>query len=123
MLTVRDSGLGILGLGTWDWGLSRDRGSGIGDRGSGLVSPGIRRRDVESFPVCYPLTELSVVRHEPHNRFLESALAATAEFIVTVNTAPGHFDRKQYQAVSVMRPGDFLNLPDVGRLVKKLLRG
>jgi predicted nucleic acid-binding protein len=31
---------------------------------------------VESFPVCYPLTELSVVRHEPDNRFLECALAA-----------------------------------------------
>ena len=25
---------------------------------------------VESFPVCYPLTELSVIRHEPDNRFL-----------------------------------------------------
>jgi predicted nucleic acid-binding protein len=77
---------------------------------------------VESFAVCYPLTELSVIRHEPDNRFLECALAASAEFIVTVNTAPGHFDRKQYQAVSVMRPGEFLNLPDVGRLLKKLLR-
>ena len=31
---------------------------------------------VESFPVCYPLTELSVIRHEPDNRFLECALAA-----------------------------------------------
>jgi predicted nucleic acid-binding protein len=39
---------------------------------------------VESFPVCYPLTELSVIRHEPDNRFLECALAANAEFIVTV---------------------------------------
>jgi hypothetical protein len=48
---------------------------------------------VESFPVCYPLTQLSVIRHEPDNRFLEGALAANAEFIVTVNTAPGHFDR------------------------------
>ena len=34
---------------------------------------------VENFPVCYPLTELSVIRH---------ALAANAEFILTVNTAP-----------------------------------
>ena len=78
---------------------------------------------VESFPVCYPLTELSVIRHEPDNRFLECALAADAAFIVTVNTAPGHFDRKQYQAVSVARPGEFLNVPEVGRLVKKLIRG
>ena len=78
---------------------------------------------VESFSVCYPLTELSVIRHEPDNRFLECALASGAEFIVTVNTAPGHFDRKHYQSVSVARPGEFLNVPDVGRLVKKLLRG
>ncbi len=77
---------------------------------------------VESFPVCYPLTELSVIRHEPDNRFLECALAADAEFIVTVNTAPGHFDRKQYQAVTVARPTEFLNVPEVGRLVKKLTR-
>jgi hypothetical protein len=34
--------------------------------------------------VCYPLTELGVNRHQPHNRFLECALAANAEFIVTV---------------------------------------
>ena len=77
---------------------------------------------VESFPVCYPLTELSVIRHEPDNRFLECALAAGAEFILTVNTAPGHFDRRQYQAVSVARPGEFLNVPEVGRLVKRLVR-
>ena len=44
---------------------------------------------VESFPVCYPLTELIVIRHEPDNRFLECALAANAEFIVTVNTVTG----------------------------------
>jgi predicted nucleic acid-binding protein len=73
--------------------------------------------------VCYPPTELSVIRHEPDNRFLESALAANEEFIVTVNTAPGHFDRKQYQAVNVVRPGEFLNVPEIGRLVKKFLRG
>ena len=78
---------------------------------------------VESFPVCDPLTELSVIRHEPDNRFLECALAASAEFIVTVNAAPGHFDRKHYQSVSVARPGEFLNVPDVGRLVKNLIRG
>ncbi len=49
-------------------------------------------------------------------------LARDAGFIVTVNTAPGHFDRKQYQAVSVARPGEFLNVPEVARLVKKLIR-
>jgi predicted nucleic acid-binding protein len=77
---------------------------------------------VERFPVCYPLTDLRVIRHEPDNRFLECALAVSAEFIVTVNRAPGHFDRKQYQTTSVMRPGEFLNLPEVCRLVKKLMR-
>ena len=70
-----------------------------------------------------PLTELSVIRHEPDNRFLECALAANSEFIVTVNSAPGHFDRKQYQAVNVVRPGEFLNVPEVRRQVKKLIRG
>jgi predicted nucleic acid-binding protein len=77
---------------------------------------------VESCRVCHPLTELNVIRHEPDNRFLECALAAGADFIVTVNTAPGHFDREKYQRVSVVRPGEFLNLPAVGRLVKKLTR-
>jgi len=33
---------------------------------------------VESFPVCYPLTELSIIRHEPDNRFLECALRGGA---------------------------------------------
>lgn len=78
---------------------------------------------VDSCRVCYPLTELNIIRHEPDNRFLECALAASADFIITVNTAPGHFDRKKYQAVGVVRPGEFLNLPEVGRLVKKLTGG
>ena len=63
---------------------------------------------VESFPVCYPLTELSVIRHEPDNRFLECALAADAEFIVTVNTAPGHFD----QAVPIGERGEAQRIPE-----------
>jgi hypothetical protein len=58
--------------------------------------------------VCHPLTELSVIRHEPDNRFLECALAVGADFIVTVNTAAGHFDRKNYQDAAVVRPGEFL---------------
>ena len=49
--------------------------------------------------------------------------AAACEFIVTVNTAPGHFDRKKFQSVSVARPGEFLNVPEIERLVKKLIRG
>ena len=42
---------------------------------------------VDRFTVCYPLTDLRVIRHEPDNRFLECA-----------------------------------HLPEVGRLVKKLMR-
>ena len=40
-----------------------------------------------------------------------------------MNTAPWQFDRKQYQTVRVVRPGEFLNVLDVGRLLKKLIRG
>lgn len=85
--------------------------------------PDFVAQTVDSCRVCYPLTELNIIRHEPDNRFLECALAASADFIITVNTAPGHFDRKKYQAVGVVRPGEFLNLPEVGRLVKKLTGG
>ncbi len=46
--------------------------------------------------LCHPLTELRVIRHEPDNRFVECALAAEADFIITINTARGHFDQKQY---------------------------
>jgi predicted nucleic acid-binding protein len=70
--------------------------------------------------VCYPLTELRVIRHEPDNRFLECAFAADANFILTVNTAAGHFDQKRYQTVRVARPSEFLNLAEVVRLVKRL---
>ena len=77
---------------------------------------------VGSCRVCYPLTELRIIRHEPDNRFLECALVTNADFLITVNTAPGHFDRKRYQSVSVVRPGEFLNLPEATRLVRKLTR-
>src|SRR5262245_50555057 len=51
---------------------------------------------IESFPACYPLTALTIIRHEPDDGFLACARAANAELIVTVNAAPDHFDRKQY---------------------------
>ena len=91
-------------------------GDVLGDR------PDFVAEVVETCRMSYPLTELHIIRHEPDNRFLECALAARADFIITVNTAPGHFDRKLYQTVSVVTPGVFLNLPEVGRLVKKLTR-
>ena len=79
----------------------------------------------EIFGLCrasFPLTELHVIRHEPDNRFLECAFASGADFIITVNTAPGHFDRKKYQDVRVVTPGEFLKVAEVGRLVSKLAR-
>jgi hypothetical protein len=42
-----------------------------------------------------------------------------ADFIVTVNTARGHFDRLDYQGVRVATPGGFLKLPAVQKLVQK----
>ena len=75
---------------------------------------------VESCRVCYPLTELRVIRHEPDNRFLECAFAADADYIITVNTARGHFDQKQYQTVRVVTPGEFLNLDSVSKLVRRI---
>jgi predicted nucleic acid-binding protein len=70
--------------------------------------------------ICYPLTELGVIRHEPDNRFLECALAVEADFIVSVNTSKGHFDRKQYGTARVAMPGAFLASRTVERLVCKL---
>jgi hypothetical protein len=41
---------------------------------------------------------------------------------MTVNTAPSHFDQEQHQTMNIVRPGEFLNLLELGLLVKKLLR-
>jgi hypothetical protein len=45
--------------------------------------------------ICYPLAEIHAIGHEPDNRFLECALATGADFPVTVNIAPWHFEQKQ----------------------------
>ena len=74
----------------------------------------------EALEICYPLTELRVIRHEPDNRFIECALACGADFLVTVNTAKGHFDRPRYGSVRVVTPGRFVNLDAVGELVRRL---
>jgi predicted nucleic acid-binding protein len=81
--------------------------------------PEILQRVVSAVELCYPLTELDVIRHKPDNRFLECALAVPADFIVTVNTARGHFDRPDYQGVRVTTPGGFLKLPAAQKLVQK----
>ena len=75
---------------------------------------------VEICRLCHPLTELRVIRHEPDNRFLECAFAASADLIITVNTARGHFDQKTYQSLGVVTPGEFLERRDVAPLLKKL---
>ena len=74
----------------------------------------------ETCRFCHPLSELNVIRHEPDNRFLECALAVEADFLITVNTARGHFDRKDYQGVRVVTPGEFLKLPAVRPLLARL---
>ncbi|MGH7976551.1 MAG: PIN domain-containing protein [Limisphaerales bacterium] len=82
-------------------------------------SPELFQKILSKLELCYPLTEFDVIRHKPDNRFLESALAVSADFIVTVNTARGHFDQPDYQGVRVMTPGAFLNLPIAQKLVQK----
>ena len=81
--------------------------------------PELLRSIVCAVEPCYPLTELEVIRHPPDNRFLECALAVSADFIITVNTARGHFDQTEYQGVKVLTPGVFVNLPAVQKLVRK----
>ena len=82
-------------------------------------SPELFRKVLSALELCYPLTELEIIRHKPDNRFLECALAVSADFLVTVNTARGHFDQPDYQGVRVATPGAFLNLPAAQKLVQK----
>lgn len=70
--------------------------------------------------LCHPLTQLRVIRHEPDNRFVECAVSAAADFIITVNTAHGHFDQKEYQTAHVVTPREFLKLDEVQGLLPKL---
>ena len=72
------------------------------------------------FQVCYPLVALDCVKHEPDNRFVECALAVEADYLLTVNTARGHFDKSAYGRTRVLTPGAFLNLPDVQRLIARI---
>jgi hypothetical protein len=67
--------------------------------------------------VCYLLTELSVIRHEPDHHLLECAPAVTAE----VHRHGEHCTSALWivRTVSVARSGELLNIPKVGRLAKK----
>ena len=71
------------------------------------------------FQICYPLVQLNCIRHEPDNRFVESALAVEADYLLTVNTAPGHFDQPAYGWARVRTPGAFVNLPAVRRWLER----
>lgn len=67
--------------------------------------------------LCYPFFTATAIEHEPDNRFLEVALAVQADYLVTVNTARGHFDRKYYENVRVVTPGEFLKQREVQSLL------
>lgn len=73
----------------------------------------------EHFRPCIPLFRATGIKHEPDNRILECALASRADYLITVNTSRGHFDRKAYGSVRVATPGEFLQLPAVQTLVRK----
>jgi hypothetical protein len=69
---------------------------------------------------CYPLTELSVIPHEPDNRFVECALSVAADYLITVNCARGHFDKPFYGDTCVMTPGQFVNSPETASMLRHL---
>jgi len=69
---------------------------------------------------CYPLTELSVISHEPDNRFIECALSVEADYLVTVNCARGHFDKPFYGDTKVMTPGRFVNSPAATSMLRQM---
>ncbi len=70
------------------------------------------------FRLCLPLFTATAIRHEPDNRILECALACRANYLITVNTARGHFDRTSYGDVRVATPGEFLHLAQVQTLLR-----
>jgi predicted nucleic acid-binding protein len=67
--------------------------------------------------LCYPFFTTTAIEHEPDNRFLEVALTVRADYLVTVNTAHGHFDRKNYENVRDVTPGEFLKQREVQSLL------
>lgn len=76
----------------------------------------------EHFHLCLPLFSATAIEHEPDNRVLECALACEADYLITVNTARGHFDREFYGNVRVVTPGEFLQLSEVQTLLRGLTR-
>jgi predicted nucleic acid-binding protein len=70
--------------------------------------------------LCYPLTELSVISHEPDNRFVECALSVDADYLITVNCARGHFDQPHYDETRVLTPGRFIGSSVAVSLLRRL---
>jgi len=54
--------------------------------------------------LVHPTITLDVCSHEPDNRFLEGAVAAQANYLVTVNT--DHFPTT-YQSIKIVQPRQF----------------
>jgi putative PIN family toxin of toxin-antitoxin system len=52
-----------------------------------------------------PTTRVTISPDEPDNRFLECALAADAQYIVTGNIK--HFPAQEYQGVKIVTPAEF----------------
>ncbi len=52
-----------------------------------------------------PSIKLNVIKDEPDNRFLELALTAQADFIITGNT--NHFNFSEYEGVRIVGPKFF----------------
>jgi predicted nucleic acid-binding protein len=73
----------------------------------------------EHFRSCLPFFTATAIKHAPDNRILECALACRADYLITDNTAPGHFDRKSYGDTHVATPGEFLQLREVQVLLRK----
>jgi hypothetical protein len=74
---------------------------------------------IDSIHCCYPLNELSVISHEPDNRFVEAALSVGADYLITVNCARGHFDKPFYGDTQVMSPGRFVNSQVAASLLRR----
>jgi predicted nucleic acid-binding protein len=74
----------------------------------------------EYFHLCLPLFTATAIKHEPDNRILECGLACRANYLITVNTARGHFDRTSYGTTRVVTPGQFVQLADVQRLLRRV---
>jgi predicted nucleic acid-binding protein len=83
-------------------------------------SPLLLEQIQSHFHLCLPLFSATAIAHEPDNRILECALASQSDYLITVNTARGHFDRKSYGGVKVASPSEYLSVSSVKALLRKV---